>query len=31
MDAVNFVEERTRMFNSFNSLECKCCPAFIMN
>lgn len=28
MDAVNFVEERTRMCNSFNSLECKGCPAF---
>lgn len=28
MDAVNFLEERTRMCNSFNSLECKGCPAF---
>lgn len=28
MDAAKFIEERTRMCNSFNSLECKGCPAF---
>lgn len=28
IDAVKFIEERTRMCNNFNSLECKGCPAF---
>ena len=28
MDAIKFIEERNRMCKSFNSLECKGCPAF---
>ena len=28
MDAAKFIEERNRMCKSFNSLECKGCPAF---
>nr|DAI81389.1 MAG TPA: hypothetical protein [Caudoviricetes sp.] len=28
MDAIKFIEERRRMCKSFNSLECKGCPAF---